>query len=79
MIGLLAAAALAAAPAPAPAPLNIGETVTLEAVGAQRSVNIILPPDYAAEPELCWPETFNRIATSTYPTTSIPHSIVLNT
>jgi predicted alpha/beta superfamily hydrolase len=55
MIGLLAAAALAAAPAPAPAQLNIGETVTLEAVGAQRSVNIILPPDYAAEPELCWP------------------------
>lgn len=58
MIGLLAAAALAAAPAPAPAPLTIGETVTLEAVGAQRSVNIILPPDYAAEPELRWPVVY---------------------
>lgn len=53
MIGLLAAAALAAAPAPEP--LTIGETVVLEAVGAERSVNIILPPDYAAEPERRWP------------------------
>ncbi|MBA4051810.1 MAG: iroE protein, partial [Erythrobacter sp.] len=36
MIGLLAAAALAAAPAPQPLPqpLMIGETVTLEALGA---------------------------------------------
>ncbi len=55
MIGLLAAAALAAAPAPEPQPLTIGETVVLEAVGAERSVNIILPPDYAADPERRWP------------------------
>jgi hypothetical protein len=55
MIGLLAAAVLAAAPAPEPQPLTIGETVVLEAVGAERSVNIILPPDYAKEPEKRWP------------------------
>ncbi|HSJ79142.1 MAG TPA: alpha/beta hydrolase-fold protein [Erythrobacter sp.] len=55
MIGLLAAAAFSAAPAPEPAPLTIGETVTLEAVGATRAVNIILPPDYAAEPDKRWP------------------------
>jgi hypothetical protein len=56
VIGLLAAAALAGAqPAPEPQPLTIGEMVTLEAVGAERAVNIILPPDYAAEPERRWP------------------------
>ena len=55
MIGLLAAAALAAAPMPEPQPLTIGETVMVEALGAERSVNIILPPDYAAEPEKRWP------------------------
>jgi predicted alpha/beta superfamily hydrolase len=55
VIGVLAAAVLAAAPAPEPQPLTIGETVVLEAVGAERSVNIILPPDYAAEPERRWP------------------------
>ena len=56
MIGLLAAAALAAAqPAPGPQPLTIGETVTLEALGAERSVNIVLPPDYAADPDKSWP------------------------
>lgn len=58
MIGLLAAAALAAAPAPQPQPLTIGETVTLEALGAERAVNIILPPDYAAEPERRWPVVY---------------------
>lgn len=55
MIGWLAAAALAAAPAPEPQPLTIGETVTLEALGAERAVNIILPPDYASSPEKRWP------------------------
>lgn len=55
MIALLAAAALAAAPAPQPAPLTIGETVTLEALGAERQVNIVLPPDYAKEPDKRWP------------------------
>ncbi len=58
MIGLLAAAALAVAPAPQPQPLTIGETVTLEALGAERSVNIVLPPDYAAEPERRWPVVY---------------------
>jgi len=52
---LLAAAALAASPPPEPAPLTIGETVTLEALGESRAVNIILPPDYAAEPDKRWP------------------------
>jgi hypothetical protein len=55
MIGLLAAAALAAAPAPKPQPLTIGETVTLEVLGAERAVNIVLPPDYAKEPGKRWP------------------------
>ncbi|MBA4766020.1 MAG: alpha/beta hydrolase [Porphyrobacter sp.] len=62
MIGLLAAAALAAAPAPQPLPqpqpLMIGETVTLEALGAERQVNIVLPPDYAKEPEKRWPVVY---------------------
>jgi predicted alpha/beta superfamily hydrolase len=40
---------------PEPQPLTIGETVMVEALGAERSVNIILPPDYAAEPEKRWP------------------------
>ncbi|WP_301749714.1 alpha/beta hydrolase [uncultured Erythrobacter sp.] len=51
----LVAAALAASPASEPQPLTIGETVVLEAVGAERQVNIILPPDYAAEPDKRWP------------------------
>jgi predicted alpha/beta superfamily hydrolase len=55
VIALLAAAALAAAPAPEPQPLIIGETVTLEALGAERAVNVILPPGYAAEPDKRWP------------------------
>jgi predicted alpha/beta superfamily hydrolase len=58
MIGVLAAAALAAAPASQPQPLTIGETVTLEALGAERSVNIILPPDYAKEPDKRWPVVY---------------------
>ncbi len=55
VIALFAAAALAAVPVPEPQPLVIGETVTLEVLGAERQVNIVLPPDYAAEPERRWP------------------------
>ncbi|WP_017665193.1 alpha/beta hydrolase [Porphyrobacter sp. AAP82] len=40
---------------PTPQPLTIGETVTLEALGAARAVNIVLPPDYATDPEKRWP------------------------
>jgi predicted alpha/beta superfamily hydrolase len=58
VIAFLAAAALAAAPAPEPAPLTIGETVTLEALGAERAVNIVLPPEYTAEPEKRWPVVY---------------------
>jgi len=58
VIDLLAATALAAQPVPEPAPLTIGETVTLQAVGASRSVNIILPPDYATDPEKQWPVVY---------------------
>lgn len=61
MIGLLAAAALAAAapaPEPAPQPLTIGETVTLEALGEARAVNIVLPLDYAEEPDKRWPVVY---------------------
>jgi predicted alpha/beta superfamily hydrolase len=43
---------------PQPRPLTIGETVTLEAVRAERSVNIVLPPDYAGEPERRWPVVY---------------------
>lgn len=58
MIALLAAAALAAAPAPQPAPLTIGETVTLEALGEARAVNIVLPIGYVEEPEKRWPVVY---------------------
>lgn len=62
MLGWLYVLALASAPAPAPPPvpqpLTIGETVTLEALGAERQVNIILPPDYAKEPEKRWPVVY---------------------
>lgn len=53
---LSAAAAFATAlPAAEPQPLTIGETVTLEALGSERSVNIVLPPDYAEHPDKRWP------------------------
>ena len=56
MIAFLAAAALATAqPAPEPRPLTIGETFTLEVLGAVREVNIVFPPDYAEDPEKRWP------------------------
>jgi predicted alpha/beta superfamily hydrolase len=58
VIAFLAAAALAAAPAPEPQPLTIGETVTLEALGEERAVNIVLPPDYATDPERHWPVVY---------------------
>lgn len=58
MIGLLAAAALASVPVPQPQPLTIGETVTLEVLGAEREVNIVLPSDYATEPERRWPVVY---------------------
>jgi predicted alpha/beta superfamily hydrolase len=45
----------ARAETPQPAPLTIGETVALEVLDAERSINIILPPDYAAEPDKRWP------------------------
>ncbi len=55
MIAIFAAAALATAPALEPQPLTIGETVTLEVLGAERAVNIVLPPDYATAPDKRWP------------------------
>lgn len=55
----LAATILATeAPAPQPQPLAIGETVTLEALGQPRAVNIVFPPDYAKEPEKRWPVVY---------------------
>ena len=47
-----------AARAQAPAPLTIGETVTLEVLGAERQVNIVLPLDYAEEPDKRWPVVY---------------------
>jgi predicted alpha/beta superfamily hydrolase len=58
VIALLAAAALAAPPAPEPQPLTIGETVTLEALEAERQINIVLPIDYASEPDRRWPVVY---------------------
>lgn len=58
MIALLAAAALAAAPPPEPQPLTIGETVTLEALEAERQINIVLPLDYGTEPDKHWPVVY---------------------
>lgn len=55
MIAIFAAAALATAPALEPQPLTIGDTVTLEVLGAERAVNIVLPPDYATAPDKRWP------------------------
>lgn len=56
LIPVLAAATLAQAqPAPEARPLTIGETVTLEALGQSRAVNIVLPPDYASQPDKRWP------------------------
>lgn len=51
----LGAATIGQAQSPAPQPLTIGESVTLEGLGAERQVNIVLPPDYATEPEKRWP------------------------
>ena len=53
----LLAASMASAE-PEPAPLSIGETVTLEALGQAREVNIVLPPDYAKEPDKRWPVVY---------------------
>ena len=56
---ILAGAAAAMAPAgPEAQPVMIGEQYTLEAVGSERAVNVILPPDYAAEPERRWPVVY---------------------
>lgn len=55
---LLFAVAGAARAEPAPQPLTIGETVTLEALGQSREVNIVLPPDYAKDPEKRWPVVY---------------------
>ena len=51
----LGGAAAARADTPQSQPLTIGDTVTLEALGAERAVNIVLPPDYEAEPDRRWP------------------------
>ena len=60
LFNMIAAAALAMAPAPLPdpQPLTIGETVTVEALGAERQVNIVLPIGYAEEPDKQWPVVY---------------------
>lgn len=57
LLPLVALAGIARAE-PAPQPLTIGETVTLEALGQPREVNIVLPPDYAKQPEKRWPVVY---------------------
>ena len=54
MLSLFAVAGIARAE-PEPQPLTIGDTVTLEALGQSREINIVLPPDYAKEPDKRWP------------------------
>lgn len=58
LLPLVAVAAMVRADAPAPQPLTIGETVTLEALGQSRAVNIVLPPDYAKDPDKRWPVVY---------------------
>jgi len=57
MLVLFALAGIARAE-PTPHPLTIGETITLEALGQSREVNIVLPPDYAKDPEKRWPVVY---------------------
>jgi predicted alpha/beta superfamily hydrolase len=57
LLPLVALAGIARAE-PEPAPLTIGESVTLEALGAERQVNIVLPPDYAKDPDQRWPVVY---------------------
>ncbi|QDH36225.1 alpha/beta hydrolase [Porphyrobacter sp. YT40] len=47
-----------AQPAPESQPLTIGETVTLEALGEEHGVNIVLPIGYADEPDRRWPVVY---------------------
>lgn len=58
MIHLLASAVLAAAAPNAeivPEPLVIGDTYRVEALGEERRINVILPPDYEAQADKRWP------------------------
>ncbi len=58
MIGALAALLLASgqpAVVPEPEPIVVGESYTLEALGQERAVNVILPLDYADQPDKSWP------------------------
>lgn len=54
LLSLVAVAGVARAE-PATQPLTIGETVTLTVLGAERQINIVLPPDYAKDPAKRWP------------------------
>jgi len=62
VIELLAASLLAvqASPQPEPdfAPLIIGETATLSVMDQERSINVILPAGYDAEPDRTWPVVY---------------------
>lgn len=56
LLPLVAAATLAQAqPALEVRPIVVGETLTLETLGQSRAVNIVLPPDYASQPDKLWP------------------------
>ncbi|WP_324075313.1 MAG: alpha/beta hydrolase-fold protein [Erythrobacter sp.] len=54
----LTAAAVGQAQSPEPQPLTIGETVTLDALGEAREVNIVLPLGYGEEPDKRWPVVY---------------------
>ncbi|MEP1421451.1 MAG: alpha/beta hydrolase-fold protein [Erythrobacter sp.] len=55
MITEIAALLLAAQGTPEFAPLVAGETAKATVLDAEREINVILPPDYADEPERQWP------------------------
>jgi predicted alpha/beta superfamily hydrolase len=57
LLVLFASAGIARAET-SPQPLTIGEAATLEALGQSREVNIVLPPDYASQPDKRWPVVY---------------------
>lgn len=58
MITTLSAALLALQGAPEFTPLIVGETTTVTVLDESREINVILPPDYADDPDRQWPIVF---------------------
>ena len=59
MIAALSALALATtAPFPDAKPIVIGESYAFEVLDGERSVNVVLPPEYDEQPDKTWPVIF---------------------